>query len=152
MQSTLTPDDIIAALGLQRLEVEGGLWAQSWRDERCSAIYYLLIAPDFSGLHRLDRLEIFNHHAGAPVRMTLLHPDGRVETPVLGTDVIAGERPQVAVPAGVWQGAVTLGEWSLLGTVVSPPYTDDAVEFGRADELAAQFPEHAALLRPLCRY
>jgi predicted cupin superfamily sugar epimerase len=150
--SALTPARIVAALGLEKLEVEGGHWAQSGRDERCSAIYYLLEAPEFSAMHRLDRLEIFVHHAGAPARMLLLHPDGRLERPVLGTDLEAGERPQVAVPAGVWQACETLGPWSLLGTVVSPPYIEDCVEFGLADTMARQFPEHVATVRPLCRF
>ncbi len=147
----LSPETIIAALGLEPLAGEGGLWARSSWDERCSAIYYLLVAPEFSGMHRLDRLEIFTFHAGAPVRMLLIHPDGRAETPVLGLDLAAGERPQVAVPAGVWQGCATLGAWSLLGTVVSPPYTDESIELGHADALCAEYPQHAELLRPLCR-
>jgi predicted cupin superfamily sugar epimerase len=79
--------------------------------------------------------------------MLLLHPDGSVERPVLGTDVAAGERPQVVVPAGTWQATVTCGEWSLLGTVVVPPYTDDCVEFAAAAELALEYPEAAADLR-----
>jgi predicted cupin superfamily sugar epimerase len=148
----MTPTEIINALGLQKLDVEGGLWAQSWRDERASAIYYLLIAPEFSAMHRLDRLEIFAYHAGAPARMLLLHPDGRVERPVLGTDLAAGERPHVAVPAGVWQACETLGEWTLLGTVVSPPYTDNCVDFGLADALGREYPDHTETIRPLCRF
>ncbi|GAB3157598.1 hypothetical protein GCM10027258_66790 [Amycolatopsis stemonae] len=79
--------------------------------------------------------------------MLLLHPDGSVERPVLGTDVAAGQRPQVVVPAGTWQATVTRGAWSLLGTVVVPPYTDDCIEFAPASELAARYPEAAADLR-----
>lgn len=137
------PPDFIAHLGLRPLPVEGGRWAQSWRDEAGSAIYYLLVAPEFSAPHRLDRVEVYAHHAGAPAAMLLLHPDGSVTRPVLGTDVAAGQRPQVVVPAGTWQATVTRGEWSLLGTVVIPPYTDDCVEFASAAELAAKYPEAA---------
>jgi uncharacterized protein len=79
--------------------------------------------------------------------MLLLHPDGSVERPVLGTDVAAGERPQVVVPAGTWQATVTRGTWSLLGTVVVPPYTDGCVEFAPASELAVRYPEAAPDLR-----
>jgi predicted cupin superfamily sugar epimerase len=142
----------VAALGLAELPVEGGLWAQSWRDESCSAIYYLLAAPEFSAVHRLDRLEVYVHHAGDPVRMLLLHPDGAVSRPVLGSDLAAGQRPQVVVPAGVWQASEVVGEAALLGTVVVPPYTDDCVEFGGAAELAARWPELAGELRRLCRH
>ncbi|MCU1686895.1 MAG: hypothetical protein JWQ81_7634 [Amycolatopsis sp.] len=144
------PDDIIELLGLEPLPIEGGMFAQSWRDEAASAIYYLVIAPDFSRLHRLDRIEIFTYHAGSAARMLLLHPDGTATRPVLGADLAAGQRPQVVVPAGVWQTTFTLGEWSLLGTVVVPPYTDEAVEFGNADQLAAAFPEWADEVRAAC--
>jgi predicted cupin superfamily sugar epimerase len=108
-----------------------------------------LVAPDFSRLHRLDRIEIFTYHAGAAARMLLLHPDGTVTRPVLGIDLAAGERPQVVVPAGVWQTTVTLGEWSLLGTIVVPPYTDESVEFGDAGTLTAQFPSAATEIREM---
>jgi predicted cupin superfamily sugar epimerase len=144
-------DSIVAALGLRPLPVEGGRWAQTWRDEHCTAIYYLLAAPEFSALHRLAHLEIYAYHAGAPLRMLLLYPDGQVRRPVLGTDLAAGQRPQVVVPAGVWQASEPLGAWSLVGTVVVPPYTDDVVEFGSADQLAAEYPDHAEAIRALCR-
>lgn len=88
----MTPHDIVTALGLRELPTEGGLFSQSWRDESCSAIYYLLVAPDFSAVHRLDRLEIYSYHAGAPARMLLLEEDGRISEPVLGPDPTTGRR------------------------------------------------------------
>jgi predicted cupin superfamily sugar epimerase len=147
------PDDadlVIDALGLEPLPVEGGRWAQSWRDERCSAIYYLLVAPEFSALHRLAHLEIYAYHAGAPLAMLLLYPDGTVTRVVLGPDLAAGQRPQVVVPAGVWQGSRSTGAWSLVGTVVVPPYTDGIVEFAVADELVARYPDEMGEIRRLC--
>jgi len=142
--------EMVEALGLVPLPVEGGLFAQSWRDDTASAIYYLLSAPEFAAVHRLDRLEIYAFHAGDPVRLLLLWPDGAVSEPVLGPDPAAGHLPQVVVPGGTWQAAETLGAWSLVGTVVVPPYTDDCVEFGTA-ELAAAYPTHAGRIRSLCR-
>jgi uncharacterized protein len=147
----VTPHDIVTALGLRELPTEGGLFGQSWRDAACSAIYYLLVAPDFSALHRLDRLEIYSFHAGAPARMLLLTEDGRLSEPTLGPDVGAGQRPQIAVPAGTWQASRPLGAWTLMGTVVVPPYTDDCVEFGDPRSLAARYPQHAERITALCR-
>jgi uncharacterized protein len=145
MSSMIGPREIADILGLEPLPIEGGLFTQSWRDETCSAIYYLLSAPEFSATHRLDRVEIFAYHAGAPVRMSLAH-NGNVTEHVLGPDLTAGQRPQVTVPPGVWQAAETLGEWSLLGTVVVPPYTDGCVEFATDDELA-DYPDLRRLVR-----
>jgi len=146
-----TPQEITSLLGLEPLPIEGGQFAQSWRSGTVSAIYYLLAAPEFSAVHRLDRTEIFAYHAGAATRMLLLSPDGQVRTAVLGPDLAAGQRPQVVVPPGTWQAAETLGEWTLMGCVVVPPYTDDCVEFGSAAALAAEYPEHAQDIRRLCR-
>ncbi|MGB3445053.1 MAG: cupin domain-containing protein [Actinophytocola sp.] len=146
-----TPQEITSLLGLEQLPIEGGLFTQSWRSGTVSAIYYLLSAPEFSAVHRLDRTEIFTYHAGAPARMLLLSPDGSARFAVLGTDLAAGQRPQVVVPPGTWQAAETLGEWTLMGCVVVPPYVDDCVEFGRASDLAAEFPLHADEIRRLCR-
>jgi predicted cupin superfamily sugar epimerase len=146
-----TPREIVSLLGLSPLPIEGGMFTQSWRSSTVSAIYYLLAAPEFSAMHRLDRTEIFVYHAGAPTRMLLLSPSGSVETAVLGADLAAGQRPQVVVPPGTWQAAETLGEWTLLGCVVVPPYLDDCVSFGRAAALAAEYPTHAAEISRLCR-
>jgi uncharacterized protein len=143
----VTPEQIIKSLGLEELPVEGGHFGQSYRDAEVSGIYYLLQTPDYSGMHVLKHLEIYAFHAGSPLRMILLHPDGTVERPVLSQ-----ENPQVVVPAGVWQGSRPTGDWSFVGTIVVPPYTDDIVEFGHADDLCERHPEHAAEIRSLCRF
>ncbi|MDX8146769.1 cupin domain-containing protein [Lentzea sp. BCCO 10_0061] len=143
----MTPEQLISALNMQELPVEGGYFAQTHRSEEVSAIAYLLRRPDFSGMHVLKHLEIYHFHAGSPLRMLLLHPDGTV------TELVLSEsNPQVVVPAGVWQGSTPAGDWSLVGTVVVPPYTDNIVEFGHADDLCARYPSHAAVIRPLCRF
>ncbi|HWO65617.1 MAG TPA: cupin domain-containing protein [Umezawaea sp.] len=143
-------DDVITALGLAPLPVEGGHFAQGFRSADLSTIYYLLRAGEFSAVHRLANVEVYAHHAGAPLRMLLLHPDGTVTTPVLGSALAEGQRPQVVVPAGVWQASEPAGDWTLVTTVVVPPYTDDVVEFGTADDLAEAYPSHGATVRRLC--
>lgn len=151
MVGAMNPEEIIEALGLQPLPVEGGLYKENLqKNPHASAIYYMLVAPDISRLHRLTHLEIFAYHAGAPARILLLHADGRVERPVLGMDLAAGERPQVTVPAGTWQATETLGEWSLLGTFMSPPYSDDSVTFADST-LAGDYPAAAEEIRRLAR-
>ncbi len=147
----MTPDRIIDLLGLVPLQPEGGYVRQVWRDERSSAIYYLMVAPDFSGLHRLEHLEIWAWHAGAPARMLLIDPAGIVTEPVLGPDLLGGERPQVIVPAGTWQAAEPMGAWTLASTFMAPPYSDEIVTFAAGGELAARHPDHEQRIRRLCR-
>lgn len=149
---TLTAQEVIETLGLVPLPTEGGHLRQTYLDERCCAILYLMAQPDFSGLHMLEFLEIWAHHGGAPARMLLIHPDGTVTEPVLGSDLAAGQVPQVVVLPGVWMAAEPLGDWSLLSTFMAPPYRDDIVTFARWSDLEGRYPEHADRIRRLCRF
>ena len=141
---TMNAEDVIELLGLVPLELEGGLWTQTWRDEHSSAIYYLARPGDFSTLHRLTGPELWHHYAGAAVEMLLLEPDGVVSRPVLGDDLAGGQRPMVAVPARVWMAACTTGEWSLVGTTMAPAFRPEGFELGDPEELAKAYPEAVA--------
>ncbi len=74
----------------------------------------------------------------------MLHPAGLTERVMLGLDVATGQRPQYLVPGGTWQGSTTTGDWTLVGTVMVPPFDEaDYVHATRA-ELVAGWP-HATL-------
>ena len=143
--------EVVAMLGLEPLAEEGGMWREVWRDERSTAIYFLLQPGDFSAMHRLDGPELWHHYGGAAVEMLLLGPDGAVERPILGDDLGGGERPCVVVPAHTWMGASTRGEWSLVGTTMAPPYHQDGFELGAADQLIEQYPSAASEIANLVR-
>lgn len=147
----MTGAEVTALLGLSPLPAEGGMWARIWADEHGSGIYYLLQPGDFSALHRLDATELWHHYAGDPVEMLLLEPEGGVESPVLGDDLAAGQRPCVAVRAGVWMGARTVGDWSLVGATMAPPYREQGFELGRAAELKQWYPAAADRIRHYVR-
>jgi uncharacterized protein len=142
---------IAQLLELERLPGEGGLFRRTHADPYSSAIYFMVVAPDFSALHALDSAETYHWYAGSPLQLLLLHPGGRVEQPVLGTDMAAGARPQMVVPAGVWQGSYSLGEWTLLGTTVAPPFEWSTFHLGQRAELIAGWPDAAAQIRALTR-
>ena len=138
-------------LGLQPLPGEGGLFRRTYIDASCSVIYFMLIAPDFSALHSLDGVETYHWYAGSPLQLLLLRPGGQVDQPVLGADLIAGARPQVVVPAGVWQGSSPLGEWTLVGTTMAPAFEWSACHLGRREELVSGWPDAAPQIRALTR-
>lgn len=138
-------------LGLVPLEHEGGLFAQNHLDEHSSAIYYLLAAPDFSALHALASVEVYHWYAGSPLRLLLLHPDGRAEERLLGPDLDAGQVPQIAVEAGVMQGSTPAGAWSLVGTTMAPPFDWNGFVLGERAALQLAFPESAARIAELTR-
>ena len=149
--AVLTPDLLIERLGLVPLEPEGGFVGQTWLDDRASAIHYLMAGGAVSGLHRLEHLEIWAWHAGSSARMLLVSPSGEVTEPVLGTDVDAGEQPQVIVPGGWWQACEPLGDWTLVSTFMSPPYDAAAVTFAGGRSLAGVHPAHAERILRLAR-
>ncbi|RWE74560.1 MAG: cupin domain-containing protein, partial [Mesorhizobium sp.] len=111
--------EIIATLGLEP-HPEGGWFAETFRDAaggprgHSTAIYFLLEQGQLSAWHRVkDAAEVWHFYAGAPLELSM-HEEGAgvVIEQVLGTALAAGERPQVVVPAGWWQSARSLGEWT----------------------------------------
>ena len=138
-------------LGLEPLPGEGGLFRRTHIDAHSSAIYYLLRAPDFSAMHRLAATETYHWYAGSPLRLLLLGADGQVAEPVLGPELAEGQRPQIVVPAGTWQGSGPAGEWSLVGTTTAPPFDWAGFELGERAALAARHPEAAHRIAELTR-
>lgn len=151
MSDPLAPERIIELLGLEPLPDEGGMFRQVWKTEHGTAIYFLLRPGDFSAMHRLTGPEIWHHYAGAPASLLLLHPGGHVQTVRLGADLEAGERPLWPVEAGVWMGAETVGEWTLLGTTMAPPYDPDGFEMGERKRLSDEYPEASDEIHRLTR-
>lgn len=151
MSESVKAEEVIRLLRLEPLAEEGGLFRRVWGSEHGNAIYYLLRPGDFSALHRLTGPELWHHYAGASVRMLLLHPDGSVERPILGDDLAADEDPVVVVEAGVWMGAETTGEWSLVGTTMAPPYDPSGFTTGDRKELQAAYPDAAEDIARLTR-
>jgi hypothetical protein len=93
-----------------------------------SAIVYLLLEGERSASHRIDATEVWHFYAGDPLELRLEAPDDSVEIAVMGPDVVAGQSPQVVVPAGIWQSARPLGRFALMGATVTPAFTFEGFE------------------------
>src|SRR5215211_6737415 len=111
--TSLTAADVIRVLALTP-HPEGGHYRETFRDARTvegrsasTAIYYLLARGECSSWHRVDAAEIWHYYAGAPLALGIAE---------------AGEQPQVVVPAGAWQSAESLGDWTLVGCTVAPAF------------------------------
>ena len=127
-------DAIVAALGLQP-HPEGGHYCETYRHQPAgggrgatTAIYYLLRAGELSRWHRVDAVEIWHWYAGAPLSLSISEAPPLVESVTLGSNLVAGERPQAVVPAFAWQSARSLGDWTLIGCTVSPAFEFDGFE------------------------
>jgi predicted cupin superfamily sugar epimerase len=127
-------DRIIAHLNLAP-HPEGGWYRQTWQGPQVNgratgtAILFLLRAGEASHWHKVDADEIWLWHAGATVLLSV-GTDRAVDLP-LGPDVLAGEMPQLLVPAFQWQAARctdTAGGYSLVSCTVTPGFRFDGFE------------------------
>ena len=117
--------DLSAAEVIELLDLkphpEGGHFRETFRDglkisntrAASSAIYFLLARGQRSCWHKIDAVEIWHYHAGAPLELQVaLHDTGPTTRLTLGPDLMRGARPQVIVPAQAWQSAHSLGDWT----------------------------------------
>jgi predicted cupin superfamily sugar epimerase len=162
----MTADQVKKALGLQPHPREGGWYVRTYESATMAeggvrrtgtAIYYLLEPDTFSEMHRLASDEIFHFYAGDAVEQLQLFPDGTGKRVLIGNDLADGERPQVVVPAGVWQGARLASPdggkhgWALLGCTVSPGFEYEDYEAEAAEFFERGWPGWAGLARELTR-
>ena len=167
----LSAEEVKKLLGLKPHPREGGWYVRTYEagemvaaealaDGRYAsarrtgtAIYYLLEPDTFSEMHRLQSDEVFHFYAGDAVEMLQLREGGRGAVVVIGNDLMRGERPQVVVERGVWQGSrlVAGGKWALLGCTVSPGFEFEDYEMGVREELSAGWPEFAREIAALTR-
>lgn len=110
---------IIENLGLTPLAGEGGMWAPIYRDESSNAIYFAMIAPDFSAWHRIPEPELWIHLAGSPVELFT------VENSVLTRNILDREAANFTyrVPTQTWMAARPIGEWSLVICALTPAFS-----------------------------
>jgi uncharacterized protein len=135
----LTATDVIRLLELAP-HPEGGHYRETFRDRRLvdgeraasTAIYFLLAAGERSRWHRVDAVEVWHWHAGAPLALSVAEPSASSMVR-LGPDLAAGERPQAVVPAGAWQAAESLGAWTLVGCTVAPGFCFAGFELAPED-------------------
>ena len=163
----MTANEVKELLGLVKHPREGGWYVRTWESAEfvelqryggvrrtSTAIYYLLEPETFSEMHVLESDEIFHHYLGGAVEMLQLFADGRSERVVIGCDLTSGERPQVVVPEGVWQGSRLLKAegWCLLGCTVAPGFEFVDYKDASAEELIARWPGEAEMIRGLTNW
>jgi predicted cupin superfamily sugar epimerase len=134
----MTADAWIERLRLEP-HPEGGHFRETWRDASAaggrgagSAIYFLLRAGEISRWHRVDAVEIWHFYAGAPLELRVSTDGKKTSSQVLGTNLAAGERPQLIVPAHAWQSGRSRGDYTLVGCTVSPAFEFDGFELAPA--------------------
>jgi predicted cupin superfamily sugar epimerase len=117
-----------------------------------TAIYFLLEQGNFSAFHRIQSDECWHFYKGQSLYVHVIHPTGQYELIRLGDD-ITQETFQAVVPAGSWFASETApgGSFSFVGCTVAPGFDFADFELAKGEELSKQFPEHAGLIKRLCR-
>jgi hypothetical protein len=129
MAPALSATDVIRLLALAP-HPEGGHFRETFRDKHSgsgraasTAIYFLLARGERSHWHRVDAAEVWHFYAGSALGLEIVErehgPRSRV---TLGPDLAADQHPQAIVPAGAWQTAETMGDWTLVGCTVAPGF------------------------------
>jgi uncharacterized protein len=140
----MMPPSLDAAQVIALLELaphpEGGWFRETFRDapgpegrSRSTAIYYLLERGRRSHWHRVDAVETWCYHAGAPLELRISADDRRRDAVILGADLPAGQRPQAVIPRYGWQSAMSLGAWTLVSCIVAPGFEFAGFEMAAPD-------------------
>jgi predicted cupin superfamily sugar epimerase len=136
---------------------EGGFYREYYRSSitvptekgprsAATSIWFCLPVGVISRLHRLSNDEIWYWHEGGPVKVHIIHPDGRYECVELGPPPCT----YIAVlSAGTWFGAESVGSDVLVSAMVAPGFDFEDFELARRDELTLLFPQHASLIQRL---
>jgi predicted cupin superfamily sugar epimerase len=157
---------VVEQLGLTP-HPEGGHFAETFRSalrvasvahpsERSAstAIYFLLATDEFSAFHRVRSDEVWHHYAGDVLELHSIDTQARHERRLLGTDLVWGERPQIVIPAGVWQAARPMrgpAGYVLVGCTVAPGFDFADFEMPARGELVQRYPEHTEVIEALTR-
>ena len=170
MPLALTIDEIVAHYQMLP-HPEGGYYKETYRSAEWipqhglpnrfegnryfgTAIYFLLDQGNFSAFHRIKSDETWHFYAGQALEIFVLQDNGELQIIQLGNQIQQGETFQATVPAGAWfasrPGPHT--SFSLVGCTVAPGFDFADFELAKAEELVKLFPQHASMIRELCRF
>ncbi|EAP98062.1 hypothetical protein JNB_13898 [Janibacter sp. HTCC2649] len=146
-----TAEQIIAELKMKPIPGEGAWFVEGPRTQELSSILVLLTsaADGFSAMHQLEIDEGWQWLEGAPAALLRLKESPRRNHGTL--TLLSAQRRQMLVRRGVWQGAATMGDWTLLSCWCSPAYRPQHFTLGERDDLTGKFPEYAAEIAALTR-
>jgi predicted cupin superfamily sugar epimerase len=127
---------------------EGGWFRETWRSDLTigpsslppeyqgprnagTAILFLLMPGQRSAWHTVRSAELWLYHRGSPLLLEVGPEQASATTLLLGSDIDAGEHPQLLVPPGHWQRARPRDdEPTLVSCIVVPGF--DFADFALA--------------------
>lgn len=154
-----TVQDWIDCLDLQP-HVEGGYYQQVYKSKESvregqralfTSIYFLLKADNPSHFHRLTCDEIWYYHAGQPLTVHMIQPDGRYESVEVGPQIDQGQYLAYRVPQGVIFGSTVDTGYALVSCLCAPGFEYDDFELFDRQDLLAAYPQHEEIICRLTR-
>lgn len=103
-------------------------------------------------MHRIRSDQLYHHYAGDALEVLRLFEDGSGDVTTVGSDLVAGQRPQLLIPAQTFHVSRVApgGSWALLATTVFPGLVpEEDVELGDLDKLCGNYPKFAEAIRSL---
>jgi predicted cupin superfamily sugar epimerase len=151
------PQEIISSLNLKP-HPEGGWYRELHRSSlrvelaqgsRCAltSIYYLLQGHQSSRWHVVEADEIWHFYAGAPLELFAYQPIERTLVRRVLAPPAAEIEPAAVIPAGTWQAARSLGDYSLVGCSVGPGF--EFADFSFVSDLPEHDDHFTGAMRPL---
>ena len=110
---------------------EGGWFSESYtstdkKEDRplAGSIYFLLTEDEISHFHQIDCEEIWYHHEGCAVKITVI-TDGKIEELLLGRDIENGEKAMAVIPKGAVFAAENLDKdsYCFMSCATAPQFT-----------------------------
>ncbi|WP_368647877.1 cupin domain-containing protein [Castellaniella ginsengisoli] len=155
---------LVTALGLQP-HPEGGYYREVFRSglqvpflgaprSAGTSIYYLLAQGACSAWHRIDADETWYFHAGGPLALHVLSPEGGLVTHRLGDPMRHdGAVFQAVVSAGCWFAAELIrpDDFVLVGCAVAPGFEFSGFQLAAEADLADAVGRHGDWVRRLLK-
>ena len=107
---------------------EGGYYAENFKNDNVSQIYYLLKKNEKSHWHRLTKNEILHFYSGAPLEVFTSSNGVDYELFSLGLN----DNYIYTVKANTWFAMRSAGSYSLIGCTVAPAFDFNDFELAPA--------------------
>jgi predicted cupin superfamily sugar epimerase len=108
-----------------------------------SALYFLVTPDAQIVMHRIRSDQQYHHYLGDPLEVLMLFPDGTGKVVTVGSDLAAGQRPQLFLPGGTFHTSRldASASYALLASTEWPGVEPPDVEHGDIEALMKDFPD-----------
>ena len=160
LETRPTAEEIKAMLGLEPhptcgfvaetyrspLKLPVGSLRPAYQSERPygSALYFLVTPEAQIVMHRIRSDQLYHHYLGASLEVLMLFPDGTGGVAAVGSDLAAGERPQLFIPGDTFHTSRLksgAAGWALLASTEWPGVEPPDVEHGDIEALVQTYPD-----------